>query len=303
MNKKILIVSLCATIGIAGSSLAYAKANSKKEKITEKTPTEGTIHIDNTYVKLEEQNYSSRNNVSKNYATIGNECLARLNITSTTFDNPTIEKYKNNMEDRTEVVISDANMMVKLDNESGELLSYIHKNTKYKENTLNEDEVKKIAIELFDTFEDCKNYKLCSLEQFDEELYLAKFFKKYDEYTNPGEMISFGFSPEEKEIVSFTKKSMPFAKNEIKISASEAYNIALPYLEASVATDMTSNLKVVVPNSGALPVLEGDYVYKKASETRLAYVFEFNNPDKTIIYVDATNGEIIGIDFLLGGEF
>ena len=50
--------------------------------------------------------------------------------------------------------------------------------------------------------------------------------------------------------------------------------------------------------------LNGDEsIYVKIGETRQAYVAKFNNESASTLYIDATTGEIIGGDMILGGEY
>ena len=283
---------------ILTSTFVFANFNTATDKNTKKVVLSKTVNVDEAYVKEETESFHI-----EDYIKTCNNYLEVLNITEMRFDSPEIETYKNNTENQTEVIISDSNMVIKLEKESKEFLSYIHKNTSFKENTLSDEAVKEVAMRLFENLDIFENYEMYSLEKFDEELYLARFFKKYDEHLNPGEMICFSFSPEAKEIVSLTKKSMIFANNDIIVSTSEAHNIALPYLEKSVATDMTIELEIVEPNYGLLPELDSNCVYQRADETRLAYVCKFNNEAKTEVYIDCTTGEIIGADWIAGGEF
>lgn len=300
MNKKILIVSLSALLGIAGSSLVFANFSSQEKVVTEKLDLTKTTSTQNAYKKI-----ATTNAEVQKYTTIGNNYLTNLNITNKSFDssNTKVEIYEDNIENQTEIIISDSNKQVKLNKDTGEVISYIQKNTTFEKVNLKEETVKEKALELFNSINGFSGYELFSLEQFDEQIYLAKFCKKYADLFNPGEMICIGFSPVASEIVTFSQKSIPYANNEVKLTIDDARKVALPYLESSVATDMDITLEIVEPNYGLQPVLSEGKLYVKANQTRLAYVCKFNNSAKTVVYIDCTTGEAIGIDYILGGEF
>lgn len=300
MNKKILIISLSALLGIAGSSLVFANFSSQEKVVTEKLDLTKTTSAQNAYKKI-----ATTNAEVQKYTAIGNNYLANLNITNKSFDssNTKVEIYEDNIENQTEIIISDSNKQIKLNKDTGKVISYIQKNTTFEKVNLKEENIKEKALELFDSINGFSGYELFSLEQFDEQIYLAKFCKKYGDLFNPGEMICIGFSPVASEIVTFSQKSIPYANNEVKLSIADAREAASPYLESSVATDMDITLKIVEPNYGLQPVLSEGKLYVKANQTRLAYVCKFNNSAKTIVYIDCTTGEAIGTDYILGGEF
>ncbi len=293
MNKRILILILCIIIGLVVSTLVLADAEVKEiSKLNS-----DVINVNDTYVKLEEQNFNTKNYIQKS-----NECLNKLKIKNETFENPIVEIYRNNMENREEVVISDSDKKITVDRNTGELISFSYKKAVFfKKNTLSKDDVEKVAIELFNSFDNFENYELYSVQEFDEELYIAKFCKKYGNYMNIGEMISFGFSPEEREIVDFAKKTTPYANNELKLSE-EARKKVMLFLDKDNLENITIELKIVRPNSGLKPVLEGEFVYKENTETRLAYVCILKDNGRTKkIYIDATTRKIIGADWMIGG--
>ena len=301
MNKKVLIVSLCAILGISGSTFVFANLNTKEQKLMEALDLTKTTTMDQSYIKLDAKNIDEGK-----YIKIANQYLTDFKLTNNKLDNSkkiTVSIYQNNLETLQEIVISNSDMIVKLNGETGELLSYINQKTSFAKNTLSKDSVKEKALDLFENFAKLEDYELISLEEFDDEIYLAKFCKKYGEYYNPGELISFSFAPQTSEIVTFSSKKIPFAKNEIKLSTDDARTIAKKYLEKSVATEMTISLDIVMPNYGLNDALLDGRLYKHANQTRLAYVCSFNNEAQTKIYIDCTTGEAIGTSRLLGGEF
>lgn len=307
MNRKFLIISACVILVLAiGTSIVLANFNSKENKVA---ISKDIIDIDDSYVKLNTDN-SNEKSLS---ATRNENCIQSANNYLTTFNltnkrinanDSKIEIYQNNLENRTELVISNSDMIMKLNNETGKLISFINNKTVFEENTLSNENIRAKAFQILQTVTDSEDYELIMLEPFDEEIYRAKFAKKYGDYINVGELISFSFAPQTSEIVTFAQKDIPFANNQIKINQEEARRIAEKYLENSTATEIESvTLKIVQPNHELKEALSSGKVYRNAPQTRLAYVFTFNNSAQTQLYVDCSTGETIGADKILGGDF
>lgn len=304
MNKKIIIISSCIILLlIIMSSLVLANLTNDESKIDLKS----TVSTDNSYVKLNTENNRSLSTVNTaNSIQKANSCLTTFKLTNKKIDTSTakVDIYQNNLDSITETVISDENMIVKLNTETGELLSYINNETEFEKNTLSEKSIKVEALKILKNIANPNEYELILLEQFDDEIYRVKFAKKYGKYTNVGELISFSFAPQTSEIVTFTKKSVPFANNQVILTEENATEIAKEYLNKSTATEISSvSLEIVKPNSGLEQPLTNGQLYIKSQETRLAYVFTFNNSAQTKIFIDCTTGQAIGMDKTLGGDF
>lgn len=309
MNKKILIISLCIILLIAiGSSIVFANLNSKD---TPAYNSDDIISIDDSYIKVNTGNMKNAKDITnitngKNTIQLADTYLTTFKLTDKKIDveNSTVEVYRNNLDSITETVISNPDMIITLNSETGELTSYINNKTNFEKNTLSKASIKSKALEILSNIANSDEYKLIMLEQFDEEIYRAKFAKTYGEYVNPGELISFSFAPQTSEIVTFAQKSVPFASNEIKLSEEDARKIAQEYLDKSTATEISSvSLEIVMPNSGLNKVLNAGEVYKNPNQTRLAYICSFNNVDQTKIYIDCSTGSTIGSEVILGGDF
>lgn len=311
MNKKILIISSGAIFLIVLiSSIVFANSINKISQETKELNLKDTVNIDDTYIKLDTKSTKSENSMDKVNETtkiqVADKYLETFKLTNKKINtaNTTVEIYKNNLNNITEAVIYNSDMIVTLNNDTGELISYINNKNSFDKNTLSKSSVKTKAFEILKNIDGSNEYELISLEQFDEEIYQAKFAKKYGKYINIGELISFSFAPQTSEIVTFAQKSVPFANNEIKLSEEDARKIAQNYLEKSTATEILSiSLEVVQPNYALNEALENGKLYKTPNQTRLAYVCNFNNSAQTKIYIDCTTGEAIGADLLLGGDF
>lgn len=311
MNKKILIISLAAIfLIILISSIVFADSINKISQKTKELNLKDTVNIDDTYIKLDSKNTKGTNSMNKENEIakikVADKYLETFKLTNKKINtaNTTVEVYKNNLNNITEAVISNSDMIVTLNNDTGELISYINNKTSFEKNTLSKASVQTKALEILKNIDNSNEYELISLEQFDEEIYQAKFGKRYGKYINPGELISFSFAPQTSEIVTFAQKSVPFANNEVKLSEEDARKIVQDYLEKSTATEISSiSLEIVQPNYALNEKLENGNLYKNPNQTRLAYVCNFNNSAQTKIYIDCTTGEAIGADLLLGGDF
>lgn len=310
MNKKILIISSGAIfLIILISSIVFANSITKDTQEVKKSNLKDAVNIDDTYIKLDSKNAKSVSSMNKENEIakmkVANNYLETFKLTDKKINitDAKIEVYRNNLDNITETVISNSDMIVTLNNDTGKLISYINNKTNFEKNTLSKASVQAKAFEILMNIDNSNDYELISLEPFDEEIYRAKFAKKYGKYVNPGELISFSFAPQTSEIVTFAQKSVPFADNEIKLNEEDARKIAEEFLEKLDADDVSLSLKIVVPNSGLEPVLEEGKVYKNAVQTYLAYICKFNNSYASEIYIDCSTGEIIGTNGLLGGEF
>lgn len=301
MNKKILITLFSILSIVVISSAVFATFNgtsSTNDKVI--ISNELVLDINDTYVKLDCSNID----VNK-YIQLVEKYLNTYHFIDGMIDtsNIKIESYDNNLDSISEIVLSNSDMIAVINSKTDELISYINQKTNFEKNSLSKAEINEVALGIFENIDNIQNYKIISLTQFDDEIYQAKFCKKYGKYINPGELISFSFAPQTREILTFSKKSIPFANNSIQIDENTSREIARKYFEQSSATDMSLSLEIVVPNYCLTNSLDTNQVYKKAVETRLAYVYRFNNPSHTEIYIDCTTGEVIGIDMMLGGDF
>ena len=180
MNKKFFIISLSILLLIIVCS-SIVLANFNISTTEEKLVPKNTITIDESYVREHTKNIDTKENIQ-----LAENHLETFNLTDRKFntDETTIAIYNNNLESLTETVISDSNMIVKLNSETGELISYISNQTTFDTNTLSEDMVEKKALELFKNIENSSEYEMILLTKFDEEIYQAKFCKKYGKYVD-----------------------------------------------------------------------------------------------------------------------
>ena len=244
--------------------------------------------IDEVYKEITDLNYQ---NSSKTFdLSIINEFDLKVKKDNT-FDN--IKYYQNGLDSIIEVIIEKQGCRVTFNYDTGEFLSYsANGHKKYRKTNKKEDEIRKIAIEIYDQMSiKEEGYEIIELQQFDDEIWRATFAKKYGDLINNGETIKLSFSPESKEILTLHKSNIKFANNSIEITEDEAEKFANIVNFNNV--DMKCNIEIVRPNYF---YKENNPMYKRINIYRKAYVFTLEDDSKTKIYVDCTTGEIIGGD-------
>jgi hypothetical protein len=215
-----------------------------------------------------------------------------------------LEYYNNSIASRTEVKVTSKNESMLFDGKTGEIISYNVNKEKYIENTLSKENIKNIADEIFNKFvknQDLKDYKIKSLEQFNESIWKAAYVKTYNGLENIGESIKFNFEPASGTLLSFTIQTKPYANNKVKISAEKAMKIgeesskiqSARFSEGLDLTNVSIDLGIVQPNY-LFETVEDTSLYKEINQTRRAYIYKVGKTDKLYIYIDCTTGEILG---------
>ncbi len=224
------------------------------------------------------------------------ECLKMLNIDTKNISNLKIERVKNVSINKDEIKISNGMYTVSIDSKTEDLVAYNVSITSFPKINISIEDAKKIANEIYTNLkiENKQEYKLENISQFDEELWRVEFLKEYDGVKNPGEKISFSFSPKTKEIFNLVILRSKFAGNKVKITEEKALNIAKKKMKKyNVQNVKEIKIDIVTPNNFFTYVLN-----LKEPKMRKAYVVMFENG--TEVYVDVTNGKILGGDATLG---
>lgn len=306
MKRKTFIFSLCilAIIMLLGTVVFATINNNENEN---KILTGKKISsVGETYTEINSQERKVGINSVKPTLEKANQYLNDINVDTTfTNENSTVQKFNNALDSMEEIVISNEEATIKIDNQTGELITYINNKQKFTVNSLDDTIVREKAIKIFSNLNniDKNNYELIYLEKFDDEIWRVGFAKKYDNMINQAENIKFSFCPETEEIVTLVINKADFDNNEIVITENEARNIAQPYLNKSVANSMDIQIEIVKPNYFYAEVLEDDSIYANVNKTRRAYVCTFDNEAETKIFIDCTTGEIIGGDMNVGGVY
>lgn len=263
---RLFIVLIIILLMIIGIYIGFKNLNKEEEQAPQELSKESLIELANTYLdtyKFTDKKFS--------------------------VESAEIRNYKNDADNVEVISIYDSDISVEIDKNTNQFLSFSDGiSDNLKECNLSEQEIEKRAWELLGKFANVDDYKLRSLDQFDEEIYIAKFAKKYGEYANIGERINFSFAPQTSEIITFHKANIPFANNKIILKEEHAKKIAQKYIGETTATEIEVSLEIVRPDKWTE---EGK---KYRNETRLAYVCKFNDEDRTEIYVDCTTGGVIG---------
>lgn len=305
MKRKTFFISvfIAFTILLLSTVVLAAVNNSQvQDKILtgEKISSVGESYKE---VSTKARNYNNSNDIID----IANQKLEDINVSTKVFtnENSTIKNFSNNADSRQETVISNDKAIIKLNSNTGELISYINSDTNLVNNTLNDTEIKEKAIKIFNKINniDKSNYEMTYVEKFDDEIWRAGFAKKYDGIINPGESIKFSFCPETEEIVTLSINKITYDNNQVVLTENDARNIAQPYLDKSIANNMSVSIEIVRPNYFYSEVSNDDSVYANIERTRKAYVCTFDNEAESKVYVDCTTGEVIGGDMITGGVY
>lgn len=311
MKKKTFIIILLVLIStVILGTLAFATIgnNEKQEKIL---TGKKIVSVQESYKEVEDSSRSISNGKAVNDDNVvldkANEYLENINMNSTTFtiQNSTIQKFNNALESKQELVISNEEATIKIDSQTGELLSFVNNKNNFAVNTLSDIAIEQKAIEIFNnlTNVDKENYTLLYVEKFDDEIWRAGFGKKYGDLINSAESVKFSFCPQTSEIVTLAVNRTGFDDNDIVLSEKDARKIAQPYLNKSIASSMDIQIEIVNPNYFYEEVSNDGSVYVNINRARRAYVCTFNNESKSQIFIDCTTGEVIGGNMIAGGEY
>lgn len=304
MNKKkvILTTTLLAGVLIGSSALVFATQDNLQKsilyggvKLNNEDARNSIVQIEKSESKLsEEQIIQLAKRYEKN---ITKDTSMQIQTRSLNQGN-TLKEDKYN--DKKIWTISDDYAETKIDAETGDLIQTLSKKQEYTDSNCDEDEAKKIAIELYnnlDIKDEYKNYQLNGIIKFDEELWIANFSKKYGDLYNNFESVKLTFAPGDKQvkIVSIINQGI-YENNSVNISESDAINIAKRQIEVNC----NSNVKLAIVRPNYFFKDPDNYLtYKKVETIRTAYVVNFEDANNTIVYVDASTGEIIGGDVAL----
>lgn len=304
MNKKkvILTTALLGSMIIGSSALVFATQDNLQKsilsggiKLSNDDVRNSIVQVDKSESKLSEGQIVQ---LAKKYEkNITKDTTMQIQSRSLDQGNTLKEdKYS----DKKIWTISDNYAETKIDAETGDLVQTLSKKQEYTDSNCTEEEAKQIANELYsglDIKEEYKNYKLNGIVKFDEELWIANFSKKYGNLYNDFESVKVTFAPADKEvkIISIINQGV-YENNSVNISEEDAKNIANKQINSN--SDSHVKLTIVKPNY-FFKDKENYLTYKEPEKTRTAYVVSFEDENKTMVYVDATTGEVIGGDIAL----
>lgn len=199
---------------------------------------------------------------------------------------------------------------IQIDTKEGTLVSYYDRiidDTKITA-TANEDIAREIAMSLYSTVSDSKDYELKSVQKLaitdDSCLWQADFCKKYEGIYNDYQCIRITFIPEIQEIKMINIFNEEFENNLIVITEDEAIEIVKNKLHGEKIININCELKIEKMNPYVYiqdNPLEENQAYKMERIVRKVWSIECtvkrnNIEQKEKYYVDVTTGEIIGGD-------
>lgn len=265
--KKVRLFIVLLIILLIAVGIYIGFKNSNKEESPKELSKEDLVELANTY--LDTYKFTDK----------------RFSIETTE-----IRNYKNDIDNIEVISVYNSDISVEIDKNTNQFLSFRNGiSDNLKKCNLSEQEIEKRAWELLGKYANVDDYKLNSLDQFDEEIYMAKFAKKYGEYANMGECINFSFAPQTLELIGFHKKYIPFANNKIILKEEHAKKIATQNVGEIEYTEIDVSIEIVS--------IDRRKRYK--NETRLAYICKFNDKYENEVYVDCTTGVILGMSQLL----
>ena len=285
-KKVFLTTALLGSVIIGSSALVFAAQENVQKSILSGGAKLSNEDARSSIVQIEK----SKSNVAKDTTMkVETRSLEQGNVLKE-------DKYN----DKKIWTVSDNYSETKIDAETGELVQVLSKKQEYTDSNCTEEEAKEIADELYgklDIKEEYKEYQLNGIVKFDEELWIANFSKKYGDLYNDFESVKVTFAPADKEvkIVSVIKQGI-YENNTVSISEEDARNIA----KNQIDSNSNSNVKLTIVQPNYFFKDNENYLtYKEVEKTRTAYVVSFEDENKTIVYVDATTGEVIGGDIAL----
>lgn len=304
MNKKkvILTTALLGSMIIGSSALVFATQDNLQKsilsggvKLNNEEVRNSIVQVEKSESKLsEEQIIQLAKKYEKN---VTKDTTMQIQVRSLEQGN-TLKEDKYN--DKKIWTVSDNYTETKIDAETGDLIQTLSKKQEYTDSNCTEDEAKVIANELYknlDIKNEYKDYQLNGVIKFDDELWIANFSKKYGDLYNDFESVKITFAPADKQvkIVSIINQGI-YENNSVSISEDEAKDIAKKQINSN--SNIKVKLAIVQPNYFFKD--KNNYLtYKEVEKTRTAYIVSLEDENKTIVYVDATNGEVIGGDVAL----
>lgn len=304
MNKKkvILTTALLGSMIIGSSALVFATQDNLQKsilsggvKLNNEEVRNSIVQVEKSESKLsEEQIIQLAKKYEKN---VTKDTTMQIQVRSLEQGN-TLKEDKYN--DKKIWTVSDNYTETKIDAETGDLIQTLSKKQEYTDSNCTEDEAKVIANELYknlDIKNEYKDYQLNGVIKFDDELWIANFSKKYGDLYNDFESVKITFAPADKQvkIVSIINQGI-YENNSVSISEDEAKDIA----KKQINSNSNSKVKLAIVQPNYFFKDKNNYLtYKEVEKTRTAYIVSLEDENKTIVYVDATTGEVIGGDVAL----
>lgn len=192
-----------------------------------------------------------------------------------------------------------SNGAVQLDEVTGELISIAVDSTiEQSENNLTEEELIKKASEYYNILDCPSSYEITVKENLGENYYNVVWEKKYEENLfSKYESVNMVLNKADGSLTKVTINNVPNTTDKAKgsLEKAEAEKTAKSFKELK-GYNYSGQLekKVVVPNT--------TYItnnYETADFSKTAWVAEFKNDlgEEAYLYIDATDGEILGGDF------
>lgn len=130
-------------------------------------------------------------------------------------------------------------------------------------------------------------YELVYLEKLDDEIWEADFQKNYNGIYNKYEAVKTFFIPENNEIVSLTVFNEGHSTSDVQISKDDAIQTATNNLNIDSSEIISASLSMEKANS---------FYNESNTDSSIHTSWVLQTSDNSIVYVDATENNIIGGD-------
>ena len=183
--------------------------------------------------------------------------------------------------------VESENYLLKLDTDTKEVTGLYEKQASADfTSTSSKSDAESFIISKYSELNLPEDYDLVYLEKFDDFTWEANFQKKYGDVYNMYESVKVFFIPEKEEIVALTVFDEPFTKEfKTSITSSEA--------KETVTEELNLDSNIV---SEELTIIKGNDFFENNSDEALYKAWILTTEDNEYIYVDASNGNIIGGD-------
>lgn len=304
MSRKLLIISILIVLVVTIlSAIVFATELNNKSILTgDKIKIEtSNIYNSRNNSKFEELNNEEKLQINR---ALSSEMITEIiSVKDIKINEMQVELYKDNINLNDIVKLSNNDIMLEINNNTGKLITFLNKKKNFPKCELNKDTIVLKAKDIFNSLniEEQENYKMIFLEEFDDEIWRAGFAKEYEGLINPGESIRFSFAPQSNELITLSINDISYDNNSVIVTEEEALKIAKDIVDEDIK-ELETNMSIAIisPNYYYYKnSLKTNEIYKKINRMRKAYVCEFSNEDKTKVYVDCSTGEVIGGDMFL----
>lgn len=190
--------------------------------------------------------------------------------------------------DRKVYQVSNSKYSIKLDSNNNLIGIYSKNSSPVKtKSIITKDSAREIITSKYNELNLPSEYELVYLEKVDDEVWEADFQKNYNGIYNKYEAVKTFFIPENNEIVALTVFNEGNDSADISISQENAIQTATNSLNIDSSEIVSSTLTMEKANT---------FYDKNNADTSVHTVWKLQTSDNSMIYIDATENNVIGGD-------